>query len=218
MRVVIPFKKENAKTRLSEILSEKQRQDFALEMLLDVISELEASEKFNEIEILNSSIFSIMNTEFPGNVNVLLSEKDLNKALNEYLEKLASHNMDEVLIIMADMPLVTKKHLLELTSLTADLVIAPGSRGGTNALLIRKPDKFHVDYYGTSFLDHLKIAEEAGLSVDIYDSFMMSTDIDEPKDLVELLIHGKGRAAQYLRSIGITLDTNTARLVFNNYK
>ncbi|MCJ7714216.1 2-phospho-L-lactate guanylyltransferase, partial [Candidatus Bathyarchaeota archaeon] len=35
MRVVIPLKKENAKTRLSEILSEKQRQDFALEMLLD---------------------------------------------------------------------------------------------------------------------------------------------------------------------------------------
>jgi 2-phospho-L-lactate guanylyltransferase len=218
MRAVIPFKREKAKTRLSEILSENLRQDLALEMLLDVISALEASGKFNEIEILNSSISSIMNTDFPENVNVLISEKGLNEALNEYLDKLASHDMGEVLIIMADMPLVTKKQIQELTGLTADLVIAPGSGGGTNALLIRKPDKFHVDYYGTSFLDHLKIAEEAGLSVDIYDSFMMSTDIDEPKDLVELLIHGKGRAAQYLRSIGISLDTKTARLVFNNLK
>jgi 2-phospho-L-lactate guanylyltransferase len=215
MRAVIPFKKENAKTRLSEILSENQRQELALEMLLDVISALEASGKFNEIEILNSSISSIMNTDFPANVNVLISEKGLNEALNEYLDKLASHNMGEVLIIMADMPLVTKKQIQELTRLTADLVIAPGSGGGTNALLIRKPDKFHVDYYGTSFLDHLRIAEEAGLSVDIFDSFLMSTDIDEPRDLVELLIHGKGRAAQYLRSIGISLDIKTARLVFN---
>jgi len=215
MRAVIPFKRENAKTRLSEILSENQRQDLALEMLLDVISALEASGKFNEIEILNSSISSIMNTDFPANVNILISEKGLNEALNEYLDKLASHNMGEVLIIMADMPLVTKKQIQELTRLTADLVIAPGSGGGTNALLIRKPDKFHVDYYGASFLDHLRIAEEAGLSVDIFDSFMMSTDIDEPRDLVELLIHGKGRAAQYLRSIGISLDTKTARLRFN---
>jgi 2-phospho-L-lactate guanylyltransferase len=215
MRAVIPFKKENAKTRLSEILSENQRQELALEMLLDVISAIEASGKFNEIEILNSSISSIMNTDFPENVNVLISEKGLNEALNEYLDKLASHNMGEVLIIMADMPLVTKKQIQELTRLTADLVIAPGSGGGTNALLIRKPDKFHVDYYGTSFLDHLRIAEEAGLNVDIFDSFLMSTDIDEPRDLVELLIHGKGRAAQYLRSIGISLDTKTARLRFN---
>ena len=215
MRAVIPFKKENAKTRLSEILSENQRQELAFEMLLDVIFALEASGKFNEIEILNSSISSIMNTDFPENVNVLISEKGLNEALNEYLDKLASHNMGEVLIIMADMPLVTKKQIQELTRLTADLVIAPGSGGGTNALLIRKPDKFHVDYYGTSFLDHLRIAEEAGLSMDIFDSFLMSTDIDEPRDLVELLIHGKGRAAQYLRSIGISLDIKTARLVFN---
>ncbi|MBE0523462.1 MAG: 2-phospho-L-lactate guanylyltransferase [Methanosarcinales archaeon] len=216
MRAVIPFKKVNAKTRLSGILSENQRQDLALEMLLDVIFALEASGKFNEIEIINSSISSIMNTEFPAHVNVLISEKGLNEALNEYLDKLASHNMGEVLIIMADMPLVTKKQIQELTRLTADIVIVPGSGGGTNALLIRKPDKFHVDYYGTSFLDHVRIAKEAGLSMDIYDSFMMSTDIDEPKDLVELLIHGKGRAAQYLRSIGIKLDTETARLVFNN--
>lgn len=216
MRAVIPFKKENAKTRLSEILSKNQRQDLALEMLLDVISALKASGIFNEIEILNSSISSIMNTDYPDDVNVLISEKGLNEALNEYLDKLASHTGGEVLIIMADMPLVTKKQIQELTGLTADLVIAPGTGGGTNALLIRKPDKFHVDYYGASFLDHLRIAEEAKLSVDIFDSFMMSTDIDEPKDLVELLIHGKGRAAQYLRSIGITLDSKTARLVFKN--
>lgn len=215
MRAVIPFKRENAKSRLSEVLSETQRQEFALCMLFDIISALEKSGKFDEIDILNSSFSSIMNTEFPLSVNVLLSEKNLNDALNEYLRKSAEHWNGTVLIIMADMPLVTEKQITELTDKTADVVIAPGSGGGTNALLIQKPDKFHVDYYGTSFLDHLRIAEESGLTIDVYDSFLVSTDMDEPDDLVELLIHGQGRAADYLRSIGISLDTKTGKLELN---
>jgi 2-phospho-L-lactate guanylyltransferase len=215
IRAVIPFKKENAKSRLSEVLSETQRQEFALCMLFDVISALEKPGKFDEIDILNSSFSSIMNTEFPLNVNILLNEKSLNEALNEYLQKSAEHWDGTVFIIMADMPLVTDKQIIELTNMTADIVIAPGSGGGTNALLIRNPVKFHVDYYGTSFLDHLGIAEEAGLTVDIYDSFLVSTDMDEPDDLVELLIHGQGRAVDYLRSAGISLDTKTGKLELN---
>jgi 2-phospho-L-lactate guanylyltransferase len=213
IRAVIPFKRENAKSRLSEVLSEIQRQEFSLCMLFDVISALENSGKFDAIDILNSSFSSIMNTEFPLNVNVLLNEKNLNDALNEYLLKSAEHWDGTVLIIMADMPLVTEKQIIELTNKTADVVIAPGSGGGTNALLIRKPDKFHVDYYGTSFLDHLRITKEAGLSMDVYDSFLVSTDMDEPDDLIELLIHGHGRAADYLRSTGISLDKKTGKLV-----
>ena len=212
IRAVIPFKKENAKSRLAEVLSETQRQKLALCMLFDVISALEKSGKFDEIDILNSSFSSIMNTDFPLNINILLNEKSLNDALNEYLRKSAEHWGGTVFIIMADMPLVTEKQVIELTNMKADIVIAPGSGGGTNALLIRDPEKFHVDYYGTSFLDHLQIAKEAGLSVDVYDSFLVSTDMDEPDDLVELLIHGHGRAADYLRSAGISLDTKTGKL------
>jgi len=215
IRAVIPFKKENAKSRLSGVLSETQRQKLAICMLFDVISALEKSGKFDEIDILNSSFSSILNTEFPLNINVLLNEENLNDALNEYLRKSAEHWNGTVLIIMADMPLVTEKQIIELTNMTADVVIAPGSGGGTNVLLIRNPEKFHVDYYGTSFLDHLRIAGEAGLGVDVYDSFFVSTDMDEPDDLVELLIHGKGRSADYLRSAGISLDTKTGKLELN---
>lgn len=216
MRAVIPFKKENAKSRLSDVLTDSQRQEFALNMLFDVINAIDRSDKFDEIDILNSSVSAIMDTEFPPDINVLLSDKSLNEALNEYLDKAAGHYGKPILIIMADMPLVTEKQINEITALTADIVIAPGTGGGTNALLIRRPDKFHVDYYGTSFLDHLNIAEDAGLSVEVYDSFLVSTDMDEPGDLVELLIHGRGRSAQYLRSIGISLDTQTGKLVQGN--
>ncbi|MDF1557245.1 MAG: 2-phospho-L-lactate guanylyltransferase [ANME-2 cluster archaeon] len=212
MRAVIPFKKENAKSRLSEVLLENQRQEFALKMLYDVITSLVHSGQFNEIDILNSSVSSVLNTDFPPDVNVLVSEKNLNDALNEYLDKAASHSNEEILIIMADMPLVTEKQICQMTDLKGDVVISAGSRGGTNALLIRRPDVFYVDYYGLSFLDHLRIAKETELEVNVYDSFLVSTDMDEPDDLIELMIHGRGRAMEYLKTLGISLDTNAGTL------
>jgi 2-phospho-L-lactate guanylyltransferase len=218
MRAVIPFKLKNAKSRLSEILSETQRQEFALAMLYDVIAAVKGSGMFDCIEIINSSISCVMNTDFPPDVNILLIENGLNEALNEYLGKAASNNIGDIFIIMADMPLVTDKQIKEIALLQADIVITPGSGGGTNTLLIRSPDKFHVDYYGTSFLDHLRIAREANLTVELYDSFLVSTDMDEPDDLIELLIHGHGSSVDYLRSTGITLDTSTGKLNINNMK
>lgn len=218
MRAVIPFKRDNAKSRLAEVLSKTQREEFALKMLHDIINALKESGMFNEIDILNSSVSSIMNTDYPVDVNLLVSEKNLNDALNDYIKKSSSHTNDEILIIMADMPLVTKKQIHQMTDLKGDIIISPGSRGGTNAILIRRPDVFHVDYYGTSFLDHLRIVKEAGLSVDIYDSFLVSTDIDEPVDLIELMIHGHGSAVKYLKKQGISLDAKTGLLDLSNKK
>ncbi|HID27499.1 MAG TPA: 2-phospho-L-lactate guanylyltransferase, partial [Methanosarcinales archaeon] len=43
MKAVIPFKKENAKSRLSPILSSSERETFALYMLKDVIGQINDS-------------------------------------------------------------------------------------------------------------------------------------------------------------------------------
>jgi 2-phospho-L-lactate guanylyltransferase len=67
-----------------------------------------------------------------------------------------------------------------------------------------------VDYYGVSFLKHLEIAK--GLSVEVFDSFNLSTDIDEVSDLAELLIHGKGHSRSYLEKIGARLLANKGRV------
>ena len=64
--------------------------------------------------------------------------------------------------------------------------------------LSRNPSSYRVRYYGSSFLTHCSIAAKAGQNVEIYDSFLAGTDIDEPEDLVELLIHGNGAAKDYI--------------------
>jgi 2-phospho-L-lactate/phosphoenolpyruvate guanylyltransferase len=58
----------------------------------------------------------------------------------------------------------------------------------------------------------MKIAEEAGLSVDVIDSFRLHTDIDEPEDLVELLIHGAGKSRVYLEGLGFALSVDKGRV------
>jgi 2-phospho-L-lactate guanylyltransferase len=205
MRAVIPFKKNNAKSRLGALLDEKEREDLAIAMLSDVAGTLAGSDCFDVIDILSTSPIYVENT------NIVLTEMGLNEALNEYLRKMSSHNLNEpVLIIMADIPLVSKKNIQDIVSSQADLVIVPGRMGGTNAVFIRNPLSFHVDYYGVSFLKHLEIAK--GLSVEVFDSFNLSTDIDEVSDLAEVLIHGKGHSRSYLEKIGARLLANKGRV------
>ncbi len=210
MRAVIPFKKSNAKSRLSALLTDNEREEFAMAMLLDVTGTLLRSGCFDVVDILSTSIIDDVGA------NIVLTEMDLNEALNDYLHKMSSHSLNEpVLIIMADIPLVSIKNIREITSSHAEIVIVPGRMGGTNALFIRDPSRFHVDYYGASFLKHRNIAENNGLVSEVFDSFNLSTDIDEVSDLAEVLLHGAGQAAGYLKKLGFELVQNGGRIGVN---
>src|SRR4030067_2870169 len=112
---------------------------------------------------------------------------------------------------MADIPLVSIKNIMDITASKADVVIVPGRMGGTNAIFIHDPSRFHVDYYGASFFKHRDIAQKNGLVVEIFDSFNLSTDIDETTDLAAVLLHGKGRAAGYLKKLGFVLEESRGR-------
>ncbi|MCZ7381729.1 MAG: 2-phospho-L-lactate guanylyltransferase [Candidatus Methanoperedens sp.] len=207
MRAVIPFKKNNAKSRLNSLLSEKEREGLAMAMLNDVAEALLSSGCFSVVDILSTAVVEV------NGANLVLTEKGLNEALNEYLQKMSAHSIKEpVLIIMADIPLVSIKNIRDIVNTSSDLVIVPGRMGGTNALFIREPSSFHVDYYGASFLKHVDIASKNGLDVLVFDSFNLSTDIDEVADLAEVLLHGKGHALRYLKNLGFGLLENNGRV------
>jgi len=58
----------------------------------------------------------------------------------------------------------------------------------------------------------VKIAKERGLPLKILDSFYMSTDIDKPEDLAEVLIHCPGESCEYLKSLGVRLSYGKSRI------
>jgi 2-phospho-L-lactate guanylyltransferase len=115
-------------------------------------------------------------------------------------------------ILMADLPLADKDAIKRVFATEKDVAFVPGRGGGTNVIFLRDAAKFHVDYYGGSFAKHVKIAEDAGLSWEVIDSFRLHTDIDEKEDLVELMIHGKGKSKAYLESLGFYLTEEQGRV------
>lgn len=197
---LIPFKPANPKTRLSAILDQEEREQFARAMLEDVKAAVK--------DAMCSPVLVCSELFDSEDVQVTVTDANLNETLNSLLPQ----NIGPTMIIMADLPLANAESIRRVTSTKADLAIVPGRGGGTNVIFMKEPEKFHVDYYGTSFLKHMKIANEAGLSVEVIDSFRLHTDIDEPEDLVELLIHGSGKSRACLEGLGFTLAVNEGRV------
>jgi 2-phospho-L-lactate guanylyltransferase len=174
--VLIPFKPVNPKTRLSCVLSQEERETFARAMLEDVIF---AVKDANCTPV-------VVGTELyeSEDVQITVPDTDLNTTLNALLPDTVA----PILILMADLPLANAESIKRIFASDKDVALVPGRGGGTNAILIKDPKRFHVNYYGTSFLKHKKIAEDEKLSCETIDSFRLYTDIDEKEDLVELLI------------------------------
>jgi len=198
---LIPYKPVNPKTRLSCILSQEEREVFARAMLADVV---------DAVKDANCSPV-IVGTELfdSDDVQVTIADADLNGALNSIIQEPTG---DPLLIIMADLPLANKDAIKRVITTDKDMTMVPGRGGGTNVVFVKEIKRFHFDYYGTSFLKHLQIAKDAGLSCEVIDSFRLHTDIDEKEDLVELLIHGNGKSRKYLEDLGFGLAVEKGRV------
>jgi 2-phospho-L-lactate guanylyltransferase len=197
---LIPFKPAGPKSRLSGILSPEEREAFARAMLEDVIAA--AKDANCSPVIIATELFD------SDDIQITVADKDLSGTLNELLPQ----SIGSILILMADLPLATGPAIRRVISTTSDMAIVPGRGGGTNAIFLKEPAKFHVDYYGMSFSKHLRIAQEAGLSCEVIDSFLLHTDIDEKEDLVELLTHGTGKSRKYLEGLGFALSGENGRV------
>ncbi|MFB6186950.1 MAG: 2-phospho-L-lactate guanylyltransferase [Halobacteriaceae archaeon] len=198
MRVVVPFDATNPKTRLDQVLNDEEREQFANAMIDDVIETIQATGYTPEI---------IATQPIDKPVSVTVDRRNLDTCINAQL----AEGSYPIAIVMADLALISPRHVERFFSLSGDIVIAPGRNGGTNAIIVRSSE-FSVDYHGISFLDHLQIAYNNGLSVNEFDSYRFGTDIDEPEDLVEVLLHTDNRSAKYLRNIGLSLDSSTPRV------
>lgn len=191
MDVIVPFDPEQPKTRLGGLLTDGERHSIARAMLQDVLARIESAGA-NPVVLSTVAI----DVDRP----VIVDERSLSTAVNAIIEEGVP-----VAVIMADLGIVTAEALRRLFTSSGDVVIAPGRSGGTNALLVRHAD-FRVDYHGTSYLDHRRIAERIGASVTRIDSFRLATDVDEPTDLVELFIHAEqGHTREWLAQSELVL-------------
>lgn len=198
MDVLVPFDARTPKTRLSPSLDAAERHDFAVAMLRDVLATVRAG----------GHDPSVLATETVDcDAPVAVADRPLTPTVNDALDARSR----PVAVVMADLPLVSADALERLFAPEAPVVLAPGVGGGTNALVVRTDD-FHVDFHGVSVRDHRRIAGRSGISVDMVDSYRLAMDVDEPSDLAEVLLHGDGHAASWLREAGFQVDATEGRV------
>jgi 2-phospho-L-lactate guanylyltransferase len=190
MRVVVPFDATAPKTRLAPVLDSTERRAFAECMLRDVVDAVDAVGGIPQVVATEP-----IDVELPA-AAVRVDDRPLSPVVNDAIARTVGGG-DPLAVVVADLALATPAALSRLFESEGDVVVAPGRGAGTNALVVRTPD-FHVDYHGTSFLDHLEVARAAGTAPTVVDSFRLATDVDEPADLVEVLVHGEGRAHEWL--------------------
>lgn len=193
MRVIVPYDARDPKTRLASVLDLEERVEFAAAMCRDTLDGLESAGY--EPELLATAPPS-----HAFDVPVSIDDRALTPAINGVL----AATDEPVAVVVSDLPLTTPKSVNRLFEPSEDIVLAPGLGGGTNAIVVRH-SAFEVDYHDGSYHSHRSIANEIGATTATVDSFRLAVDIDQPGDLAEVLLHGEGQAAQWLRGAGFEL-------------
>lgn len=198
MRLVVPVSGSDPKTRLSPVLTAEERREFTEAMVMDVLTALQTA---------GHSPAVISTAPVACDVPLTVDERGLDTLVNDLLADTGG----ALAVVMADLPLLTPDAVSRLFEPDADVVLAPGLGGGTNAFVCRHPE-FRVDYHGASIRDHRQRARDVGATLAEVDSRLLATDIDEPDDLAEVLLHGSGAAADWLRDAGFELTRSGGRV------
>jgi len=194
MRTLVPFDALTPKSRLEPVLSADEREGFARRMLEDVLAAVGGA---------GGDPLVVATAPVECDAPTVVDDRPLSVAVNDRLDAGTA-------VVMADLALATPRTLRAFFAASGDVVIAPGLGGGTNALVVRDAS-FRTDYYGTSYLDHLRIAHERGLSVREVDAARLAVDVDEPRDLADVLLRGEGESAAWLRERGVRLRDSNGR-------
>ncbi|GCF13179.1 2-phospho-L-lactate guanylyltransferase [Haloarcula mannanilytica] len=202
MRLVVPVSGSDPKTRLTTVLSPDERRGFTEAMLADVVDAVTAAG--HEPDVISTAPLDCA-------APVTIDDRGLDPLVNDLLTATVTDDESALAVVMADLPLVTQESIERLFTPDADVVLAPGLGGGTNAFVCRHPE-FRVDYHGASIRDHRRIAQEVGAETVEVDSRRLATDIDEPADLAEVLLHSDGAAADWLADAGFSLSLTDGRV------
>jgi 2-phospho-L-lactate guanylyltransferase len=206
---IIPVKKlDNAKSRLSPLLTNDERKQFCLKMLEDILKTVKSTKRIKQTVVVSNDpeVFHVTKN-FEA---TYLKEKEagLNEAVFEAIDWCIDGGATSVLVLPADIPLVMPRDLNRILALgeKASMVISPSRGGkGTNALLLTPPNVCPTFYGSCSFQRHLEEASKRGISYRSFESPRIALDIDTVDDLKDFISTNAKETSAYkfLDEIGI---------------
>jgi 2-phospho-L-lactate/phosphoenolpyruvate guanylyltransferase len=199
---IVPIKPFNkAKSRLAKALHPEQREHIAETMFRRTVSVLTSVKDIRGVLVISRDTKVLAIARDLGAHTVQESgEPELNAALLRASQVAGLQHANGVLILPADLPLVTAddvQQLLYLGRYHHSVVLAPDrNEDGTNAMVVVPPGFIPFSYGSGSFARHLKLAQDAQATVQVYRSETLSLDIDTPEDLA-IYYEAAGAAALF---------------------
>lgn len=218
MRILVPFDARDPNSRLTPVLTSDERRDFAAAMLRDVLDAVRDAGG-DPVVLSTAELDTPFADAVDSDTPLIVDDSPLSEAVGAHLTP-ADHSGDDeddglrTAVVMSDLALATPDALRRafVTPEIGEVAVAPGLGGGTNVLVVRHPD-FEPDYHGTSYNDHRAVADAIGAPFRPIDSFRLAVDVDGPDDLPEVMLHGQGRAADWLIDAGFSVvDDGRARV------
>lgn len=202
---VIPVKTLlKSKTRLSIVLNPQERQTFTLVMLKDVLTATKYSMVRHTILVSSDPTIKKLADNF-GVTYLHERKRGVNQAIKQAIESCIHDGANSVLILPADIPLITPKEInriIELGLERTSIVISPSQNVGTNALLQNPPNLIPTRFGPQSFLKHCNEASARMVTFKVYRSQKVALDIDSIKDLTDFLeIRSQTASHQFLAQI-----------------
>ncbi len=191
--VIIPVKLfRRAKSRLSPVMSKPIRAATARALLSRTLDTLATCNLQAAICVISRDMTALDLAQRRHAVALAEDESGLNVALNQAREWAMLHGAQAILVLPADLPLLTPSDIMTMLELLREprsVVIAPDVRGeGTNALLLRPPDALSFAFGPQSFGEHCAQAETSLLALHVYRSPTVAFDLDTPADLKQLAL------------------------------
>lgn len=215
---IIPVKPlRYGKSRLAHILTPDQRADLTTQMLHHMLQALEdVSEVYRTLVISRDPSALKLARQYGAYTYGEGDKQNLNLALTRAAHIAAARDASGVLVLPADLPLVTPEDIrMMLAGITPNLQVPRAGTGnhnghlgyhisrnvaicpdknedGTNALYVSPPVGFEFSYGDRSFERHLREAERLGIPARIVHAPGLKFDLDTEEDLHTYQALGEG--------------------------
>jgi 2-phospho-L-lactate guanylyltransferase len=188
--VIIPVKPLRlAKSRLSKVLQPEDRQEVAEAMLRHVLETVKPVKQVAGVLVISRDNHALAIAREYGAKTIQESgAPELNSALMRATSIVKSWRCDAMLIIPADLPLITSDDIGNIIDIgrkheNSVVIATDRNKDGTNALFIQPPGLIEYAYGDNSFHSHAVLAREAGAEVAVYEANSTLQDIDVPEDI-----------------------------------
>lgn len=186
---IVPVKPLNRNnSRLSSVLSNDERSELNLRLLVQTINTLKSAPEIENILVISRDNQTLSVARKYGAQTVLEQrDSELNVSLERATIVAKTYTTRGILILPADLPLLTKadiNRLLEKVNDPPVVVVVPDrNRIGTNALVVCPAGLIEYEFGHGSFERHCWRAREAGARLEICELPSLALDMDLPEDL-----------------------------------